>query len=90
MEFIEFIAFIFTKIYHLLDFKILGFPISCIHIILGSIVFCGFITFLRNVSGVVGDTSGFDRLHRIGLKNRSSNLSSHGFRRDSSGNIRRF
>ena len=57
-EFISYLGFIFTKIYNLLDFKILGFPISCIHIILGTIVFAAFITFIKNISGIVTSSTG--------------------------------
>lgn len=65
MEFVKFIGWILSQIYHLLDFKILGFDISVIHIMIGCIFLGALITFIKNITGVVGSTSSFDKVHSV-------------------------
>ena len=69
MEFVRFIGWIFTKVYELLDFKILGFPISVINIIIVVTVFAAFISFLVNIGGVTSSTTGIGSLFTLGRKN---------------------
>lgn len=62
MEFIRFVGWILSEIYNLLDFKILDFPLSVIQIMLGVLVFAAIITFLRNVTSIVGGTDTLGKL----------------------------
>ena len=65
MEFVKFVGWILSQVYHLLDFKILGFDLSVIQILLGCLLLGAVITFIKNISGVVGSSSSFDKVHSV-------------------------